>query len=179
MFAVIKTGGKQYVVKEGDMLHVEKLGTGAGGSVLFEEVLLIDDGEKTLVGTPLVKNAVVKAAVLETFRDDKVLVFKKKRRKQFRRTHGHRQSLAKVQILKVFPDRTAVPAGELEVIHAPVVASAPAAPQPKAKTKAEKPAPKPAVEKPAAKKTAAPKAAKSGKTADAGKPKARAKKAEK
>ena len=179
MFAVIKTGGKQYVVKEGDVLHVEKLLTGAGGTVLFEEVLLIDDGEKTLVGTPFVKNAVVKAAVQEIFRDDKVLVFKKKRRKQFRRTRGHRQTLAKVQILKVFPDRTAVPAGELEVTHAPVVAAARPVSKPKAKVKAEKPAPKPAVEKPVAKKSAAAKAAKPKKAADTGKPKARAKKAEK
>lgn len=175
MFAVIKTGGKQYVVKEGDMLHVEKLGTGAGGTILFDEVLLIDDGENTLVGTPLVAHAVVKAAVLEIFRDDKVLVFKKKRRKQFRRTRGHRQTLAKIQILKVFPDRTTVPASELEVTHAPVVASTPAVPKPKVKVKTAKP-----VEvKPVAKKTAAAKAVKPKKAAETAKPKARAKKAEK
>jgi len=176
MFAVIKTGGKQYVVKEGDVFHVEKLGTGAGGTLLFEDVLLIDDGEKTLVGTPLVPHAAVKASVLETFRDDKVLVFKKKRRKQFRRTHGHRQYLAKVQILKIFPDRTAVPAGELEVTAAPVTTAVPAAPKPKPKVKAPKPAPAPVVEKPVAKKAAAPKAAKPKKAADAVKPKAKAKK---
>ncbi len=182
MLAVIKTGGKQYVVKEGDVFHVEKLGTGAGGSVLFEEVLLIDDGDKTLVGTPLVGNAVVKADVLETFRDDKVMVFKKKRRKQFRRTRGHRQFLVKVRIAGIYPDRTVVPADELAVVKAPVLAPVPAEPKPKAKAKTEKPAPKPAVEKPAAKKPAAAKAAKPVKTkkaADTGKPKARPKKAEK
>jgi large subunit ribosomal protein L21 len=183
MFAVIKTGGKQYVVKEGDVLHVEKLGTGAGGTVLFEDVLLVDDGEKTVLGTPLVAKAVVKAAVLEIFRDDKVLVFKKKRRKQFRRTRGHRQTLAKVRIMNVFPDRSAVPASELETTHAPVVAAARPAPQKKAKT--VKPAAKPVEEKPVAKKPAAakaaktPKAPKPKKAAETAKPKTRAKKAEK
>lgn len=181
MFAVIKTGGKQYVVREGDMFHVEKLGLGAGGTLLFEEVLLIDDGEKTLVGKPLVANAVVKAEVLETLRDEKVLVFKKKRRKQFRRTRGHRQYLAKVRILKIYPDRTAVPAADLAVVAAPIAAPAPVAVKPKAK--APKPAPAPAAEKPAgkpaAKKPAAEKAAKPKKAADTGKPKAPAKKAAK
>ncbi len=88
MFAVIKTGGKQYVVKEGDELHVEKLATGAGGSVLFEEVLLIDDGENTLVGAPVVREGGREGGCLETLRDDKVIVLKRKRRKQYRRTPG-------------------------------------------------------------------------------------------
>jgi large subunit ribosomal protein L21 len=180
MFAVIKTGGKQYVVKEGDVFHVEKLNTGAGGSVLFEEVLLIDDGEKTLVGTPVVGNAVVKADVLETLRDDKVLVFKKKRRKQFRRTRGHRQFLAKVRILKIYPDRTIVPADELAVVKTPIISPVAEKPVPEPKPKAKKPAPKPAVEKPAVKKPTAAKAVKPVKTkkaAKTGKPKARPKKA--
>ena len=189
MFAVIKTGGKQYVVKEGDELHVEKLATGAGGSVLFEEVLLIDDGENTLVGAPVVGKAVVKADVLETLRDDKVIVFKKKRRKQYRRTRGHRQFLAKIRIARIYPDRTVVPAEELAIVAAPIVVSESVEPKakPKIKAKAEKPAPKtaegkPAAVKPAAKKPAADKAAKPAKpkkTAETGKPKSRAKKAEK
>jgi len=181
MFAVIKTGGKQYVVREGDVFHVEKLGIGAGGSLLFEEVLLIDDGEKTLIGTPLVPSAVVKADVLETLRDEKVLVFKKKRRKQFRRTRGHRQSLAKIRILKIYPDRTVVPADDLAVVKAPIVAPAPVVVKPR--VKAPKPAPEPVAEKagrkPSAKKPAAKKAAKPKKAADSGKPKVRAKKAAK
>ncbi len=189
MFAVIKTGGKQYVVKEGDELHVEKLATGAGGSVLFEEVLLIDDGEKTLVGAPVVGKAVVKADVLEMLRDDKVVVFKKKRRKQYRRTRGHRQFLAKIRIARIYPDRTVVPAEELAIITAPIVVSESVEPKakPKIKAKAEKPASKttegkPAAVKPAAKKPATDKAvkpAKPKKTAEPGKPKPRAKKAEK
>jgi large subunit ribosomal protein L21 len=174
MLAVIKTGGKQYVVKEGDVLHVEKLGTDAGGTILFEEVFLIDDDGKTLVGTPVVPNAVVKAAVLATFRDEKVLIFKKKRRKQFRRTRGHRQSLAKVQIQKIYPDRTVVPAGELDLIAAPTPKTAPAPVPAKPKAKINKATPKPKVEKPAPVKPA-----KQKKAAAPVKPKARAKKAEK
>jgi large subunit ribosomal protein L21 len=170
MFAVIKTGGKQYVVKEGDMLHVEKLGIDAGGTLLFEEVFLIDDDGKTLVGTPVVPNAVVKAIVLETFRDEKVLVFKKKRRKQFRRTRGHRQSLAKVQIQKIFPDRTTVAAGELALIAAPV----PEVVQVKTKVKINKATPKPKAEKPEAVKPA-----KRKKAAETVKTKLRTKKAAK
>ena len=115
MFAVIKTGGKQYVVKEGDLLDVEKLGLEAGRKILFEHVLLIDDGANTQIGTPLIPNAVVKADVVEAFKDDKILVFKKKRRKQFRRTRGHRQQLTKVKIEKIFPDRTLVAPEELSV----------------------------------------------------------------
>lgn len=179
MFAVIRTGGKQYVVREGDMFHVEKLGIGAGGTLLFEEVLLVDDDEKTVVGKPLVPNAVVKAEVLETLRDEKVLVFKKKRRKQFRRTRGHRQSLAKVRILNIHPDRTVVPAEELAVVAAPVAAPAPLKAEPKVKVR--KPAPAPSADTPArktsAKKPAAGKTVKPKKVADSGKPKAAAKKA--
>jgi len=176
MLAVIKTGGKQYVVKEGDILHVEKLSVGAGGTFLLEEVFLIDDDGKTLVGTPIVPNAVVKAAVLEVFRDDKVLIFKKKRRKQFRRTRGHRQTLAKVQIQKIYPDRTIVPAEELKVVQAPVP-EVPQTPVPvKAKTKIRKTTPKPVVLKPQIEKPAVVKKAKPKKTVDAGKPKTRAQK---
>jgi large subunit ribosomal protein L21 len=134
MFAVIKTGGKQYVVKEGDLLDVEKLGLEAGRKILFEQVLLIDDGANTLIGTPLLPNAVVKADIVEAFKDDKILVFKKKRRKQFRRTRGHRQPLTKVKIEKIYPDRAAVAPEELAV-DAVVAEPKPAA--------AEKPAPKP------------------------------------
>jgi large subunit ribosomal protein L21 len=170
MFAVIKTGGKQYVVREGDMLHVEKLGIDAGGTLLFEEVFLIDDDGNTIVGTPVVPNAVVKAVVLETFRDEKVLVFKKKRRKQFRRTRGHRQSLAKVQIQKIYPDRTTVAAGELDIIAAPV----PEVVQVKTKVKINKATPKPKVEKPEAVKPA-----KTKKAAKTVKPMVRTKKAAK
>ncbi len=104
MFAVIKTGGKQYRVEEGDILPVEKLGVEKGQKIGFDRVLLIDDGEATLIGTPVLEKARVQAEVLENFKDEKVLVFKKKRRKQFRRTRGHRQELTLVKIEKIVSD---------------------------------------------------------------------------
>jgi large subunit ribosomal protein L21 len=187
MLAVIKTGGKQYVVKEGDVLSVEKLGVGTIGTVLFDQVLLIDDGGATTIGTPVVPNAVVKAVLLETYRDDKVLVFKKKRRKQYRRTRGHRQTLAKVKIEKIYPDRTVVPAEELALTAALVAAPA-AKPEPKPKTRAKRaaaPKPKPEAVKPAplkeakASKSAKPKVEKPKAAAVEAKAKAKTKKAAK
>jgi len=120
MFAVIKTGGKQYVVKEGDVLHVEKLGVEAGHRILLDQVLLIEDGGMTLIGTPLLEKAVVRAEVIRNFKGEKILVFKKKRRKQFRRTRGHRQPLTELRIEKIIADRTAVPAEELKLEFKPV-----------------------------------------------------------
>jgi large subunit ribosomal protein L21 len=137
MFAVIKTGGKQYVVKEGDVLHVEKLGIEAGHRILLDQVLLIEDGGMTLIGTPLLEKAVVRAEVARNLKGEKILVFKKKRRKQFRRTRGHRQSLTELRIEKIIADKTAVPAEELKLEFKPVEKVVPK----------EKPAEKP-VEKP-------------------------------
>jgi len=101
MFAVIKTGGKQYRVQEGDFLVVEKLGLEEGKKVTFEQVLLVDDEEKTLIGTPFIRNASVKGEVVENFKDKKVIVFKKKRRKQYKRKRGHRQELTRIRIEEI------------------------------------------------------------------------------
>jgi len=109
MFAVIKTGGKQYRVQEGDFLEIEKIPSGAGQKIAFDQVLLIDDGEKTLLGTPFVANASVRGEVVENFKAEKVLVFKKKRRKQYRRTRGHRQPLTRIKIEKILADATGFP----------------------------------------------------------------------
>jgi len=114
MFAVIRTGGKQYRVQEGDVLCVEKINKEKGQRVTFEEVLLIEDGKETLIGTPFVDNARVKAEIVENFKDNKVIVFKKKRRKQYRRTRGHRQELSRIKIeeialgAKAAPEKAAV-----------------------------------------------------------------------
>jgi large subunit ribosomal protein L21 len=141
MHAVILTGGKQYRVKEGDVLAVEKLDIPQGRKVLIDQVLLIEDGDTILVGTPVIENALVRADVLETFKDEKVLVFKKKRRKQFRRTRGHRQQLTRIRIDRIFADKTAVPAEELrEAAPLPVEVKIPAAeakPKVAEKTEAE------------------------------------------
>ncbi|MGI9491180.1 MAG: 50S ribosomal protein L21 [Geminicoccaceae bacterium] len=94
MYAVIKTGGKQYRVAAGDVIKVEKLDGEVGKSIALDQVLMVgdegaEDGAK--IGTPIVAGAKVTAEVLEQGRGDKVLVFKKKRRKNYRRTRGHRQ----------------------------------------------------------------------------------------
>ena len=99
MYAIIQTGGKQFTVKTGDIIEVEKLAAEIGQEVIFSEVLAIgnDDG-KLNVGTPKVEGAQVAAKVLDQFRAKKLIVFKMKRRKGYRRTHGHRQSLTRVEI---------------------------------------------------------------------------------
>jgi large subunit ribosomal protein L21 len=104
MFAIIKTGGKQYKVQEGDILSVEKVPAGANQKVFFNQVLLVADDKETMIGTPFIEKAAVKAKVIEDFKDKKVLVFKKKRRKQYRRTRGHRQQLTRVRIDRIIPD---------------------------------------------------------------------------
>ena len=99
MYAIILTGGKQYKVAKGDVIEVEKLAGEAGAEVTFDEVLAVagDDG-KLNVGTPRVAGASVTGKVLDQFRAKKIVVFKMKRRKGYRRTHGHRQSLTRVEI---------------------------------------------------------------------------------
>jgi large subunit ribosomal protein L21 len=92
MYAVIKTGGKQYRVQAGDLLVVEKLGGAPGDKVAFEEVLMIGEGADVTVGAPTVDGATVSATLVETRKADKIKVFKKIRRQGYRRTQGHRQA---------------------------------------------------------------------------------------
>ena len=94
-FAIFQTGGKQYRVSEGDIVKVEKLN--ATGSVTFDQVLMVGDK----VGTPFIAGATVVADVIEQKRDDKVLVFKKKRRQNYRRTAGHRQFITVLKIKSI------------------------------------------------------------------------------
>ncbi len=182
MFAVIKTGGKQYVVKEGDVLSIEKLEVEPGQKILFAEVLLVETDGKTLIGTPIVAESAVVAEVLKNFKDEKVLVFKKKRRKQYRRTRGHRQQLTEIKIVKIHPDTAVVPADELkfETVKPAAAQAAAAAPAP-AKRAPKPPKPKVEVEEKVgkSKKAVKPKAKAAAKPAPAEKPKARAKKASK
>jgi large subunit ribosomal protein L21 len=100
MYAVLKTGGKQYKVAENDVIIVEKLAAEAGSSVDLDEVLMIGDGESTKVGTPTLDGA----KVLEQKRGKKVIVFKKKRRQNYRRTRGHRQELTVLRITDILAD---------------------------------------------------------------------------
>ena len=92
MYAVIKTGGKQYRVQAGDLLVVEKLDGEPGAEVAFGDVLMLGDGEAVTVGAPLVDGAKVSATLIETRKGEKVKIFKKIRRQGYRRTRGHRQS---------------------------------------------------------------------------------------
>ncbi len=92
MYAVIKTGGKQYRVQPGDLLIVEKLDGEPGANVAFGEVLLLGDGDAVTVGAPLVDGASVAATLIETRKGEKVKIFKKIRRQGYRRTRGHRQA---------------------------------------------------------------------------------------
>ena len=101
MYAVVKTGGKQYRVAKDDVLTVEKLDGDAGASVELDEVLAMDDGKGLTVGAPLVDGARVAAEVLEQKKGDKIVIFKKKRRKNYRRTRGHRQQLTVIRITDI------------------------------------------------------------------------------
>jgi large subunit ribosomal protein L21 len=97
MYAVFKTGGKQYKVAQGDQLRIEKIAGAVGDTVTFEEVLLVG-GESAKIGTPLVAGAKVQAKVVAQNRDKKVIVFKFRRRKNYRRKNGHRQPYTALEI---------------------------------------------------------------------------------
>ena len=98
MYAVIQTGGKQYRVSPGDQLKVEKLQADIGDKVTFEKVIMTSDGEKIQVGKPYIENANVEGKLLGHGKSRKVLVFKYKRRKNYRRKRGHRQPFSLISI---------------------------------------------------------------------------------
>lgn len=101
MYAIIKTGGKQYQVSTGDRLVVEKLEGNIGDSVSLDEVLLIADGEAITVGQPVVEGAKVVATITEQGKNRKIKVFKKKRRKKYRLMKGHRQPYTALKIAEI------------------------------------------------------------------------------
>ena len=98
MYAIIKTGGKQYKVSEGDLVRVEKLAYEVGETVDFDQVLLVSNDGELKVGSPLVEGAKVSATVEDQNKDKKIVVFKYKPKKQYRRKHGHRQPYTLVKI---------------------------------------------------------------------------------
>ncbi len=171
MFAVIKTGGKQYRVTPGDIIVVEKLTADEGSAVTFDSVLMLgEDGKAPAVGTPMIADATVTGEVVEQGRGDKITVFKKKRRQGYRRTKGHRQlqtvlkitgingqgskggsQAAKKPATKPAAKKAAKPAGK----EAPKAAEAEAEAEAKAKPAAKKAQAKPAAKKPAAAKSTA------------------------
>jgi large subunit ribosomal protein L21 len=98
MYAVINTGGKQYKVQPGETLRIEKITGEVGSKVTFEKVLMVADGETIRVGQPVIEKASVHASIVEQDRAKKILVFKYKRRKRYRRKQGHRQPYTAIRI---------------------------------------------------------------------------------
>ena len=102
MYALIESGGKQYKVSEGTVLKVEKLEAAAGDRLVIDKVLMVNDENGNVkVGNPLVSNARVEVEVMEQGRDKKVVVFKYKRRKNYRKKQGHRQPFTRIKVLKI------------------------------------------------------------------------------
>ncbi len=98
MYAIVDSGGKQYKVKEGEILRVEKLAGEVGNKVSFDRILMFSDGENVNVGTPLLEDVAVNGHIVEQGKAKKIIVFKYKRRKRYRRKNGHRQQFTAVKI---------------------------------------------------------------------------------
>jgi len=101
MYAVIKTGGKQYKVAVGEKLKVEQISADIGSIFKFEEVLMLASGENVVIGTPVVENASVEAKVIRDGRHKKVSIFKMRRRKHYQKHQGHRQNYTEVEIVAI------------------------------------------------------------------------------
>ena len=101
MYAVVKTGGKQYRVSAGEKLRIEQIGAEVGQEIVLDEVLLVADGDALRLGTPLVAGARVTAKVIKQGRGDKVHIFKMRRRKHYRKSQGHRQNYTEIEILGI------------------------------------------------------------------------------
>jgi len=101
MYAVIKTGGKQYRVASGEKLKIEHLTGDVGSEIVLDQVLMVADGENVALGTPLISGASVKAKIVSHGRGDKVHIFKMRRRKHYRKSQGHRQNYTEIEILGI------------------------------------------------------------------------------
>ena len=98
MYAVIKTGGKQYRVTEGETLKIETVAGDVGGAIVLDKVLMVGNGDKVSVGKPLLAGATVKATIVSNGRHDKVTIFKMRRRKHYQKHQGHRQNYTEIRI---------------------------------------------------------------------------------
>ena len=101
MYAIIVTGGKQYKVAEGDTIYVEKLNAEDGSSIVFDNVVMVTDGDNLKVGAPAVAGATVEGKVVKTGKQKKIIVYKQKAKKNYRRKQGHRQPYTKVEIAAI------------------------------------------------------------------------------
>ena len=154
MYALVKTGGKQYRVSKDDTILVERIAAEEGAQVILNDIVLLGDGDKVTIGTPTVGGAAVSATVVRQTRGPKIIIFRRKRRKNHRRTQGHRQDLTLLKINDIAEDaKKLAPAKPAAKKAAP---KADAATKPAAKkATAKKAAPKAAsAKKPAAKKAA-------------------------
>ncbi len=104
MIAIFKTGGKQYIAQPGQILKIEKIKGKKGDNLSFNQILAISDGKENTIGTPLVEGALIEAIILDQIRDKKIIVFKKKKRKNYRLTQGHRQYLTVLKIETILKD---------------------------------------------------------------------------
>ena len=152
MYAIVEIGGKQVKVEKNQKIFVNRLDAKEGSKVTFDNILLLDNAGKVVLGTPSVKGAAVEVKVVKHLKDDKVIVFKKKRRKGYKVKNGHRQFLTEIMVEKIL-EKGAKPVADAksEVQESKQAAKKPAAKKPAAK--------KPAAKKPAAKKSAAKKSA--------------------
>ena len=150
MYAIVDIAGQQFKVEKDQKVYVHRLDTEEGKKVNFDRVLLIDDKGKVNIGAPAIEGAQVSAAVLEHLKGDKVIVFKKKRRKGYRKKNGHRQYLTEIQINDIVasgakkaaaPKKEAAPIAEA-VAETPVAKKAPVKKAPAKKAPAKKAAPK-------------------------------------
>ncbi len=141
MFAIIKTGGKQYKVAENDIIKIEKLASASGDAIEFTEVLMMGEGSSVKVGAPLIANAKVCGTVLDQIRDDKVIIFKKKRRHNYRRKNGHRQYLTVVRITDILAEGASPKPKVAPVKAEPKVAAKKVEPKAKEAAKAQVKAP--------------------------------------
>ncbi|MDF1750116.1 MAG: 50S ribosomal protein L21 [Alphaproteobacteria bacterium] len=149
MFAVVKTGGKQYRVAKDDVIRVEKLDAEAGDTVLLNEVLMISDENGAQTGTPMLPGAVVEAEVVEQTRNKKIIIFKKKRRQNYRRKRGHRQHVTVLRVIDI-----ALDGSKKKATTKAKVAAAPAGDAAEEKATAKKATAKTAAKKTATKTTA-------------------------
>jgi large subunit ribosomal protein L21 len=153
MYALVKTGGKQYRVSKDDTILVERLSAEEGEQIILNDIIMLGDGDKVTIGTPLVDGAGVSATVVRQTRGPKIIIFRRKRRKNHRRTQGHRQDLTLLKIIDIAEDAKSLKTVKPAAKAAPKKAAASDASAPKAA------APKAAAAKAAATKKAAPKAA--------------------
>ena len=159
MYALVKTGGKQYRVAKDDKILVERIAADEGAEIILDDIIMLGDGDKVTVGTPRVEGAAVSAKVVSQTRGPKIIIFRRKRRKNHRRTQGHRQDLTLLQITAIAEDGKALkPKSAPAKKAAPKAEAAKAAPKQAAKKAAPKAEAKAAPKKAAAKTTAAKKA---------------------